>query len=232
MSTYIRHRHPERHTPSPGGVDIRISLASSLAILLIALWASCDSSPRPGAATGDRVGEHATPAETTLRAAPFQSSAITLIGTVGKQPQAWTFQRFTADLRLKASAPTALEVVIDTGSTATSAPALKLRLASEDLLNVAAHPQATFRATELRELSRAGEVVTYAATGVLTLAGRTHTATIPLEISRSGQTTLVQLTTSIDGRAWHTAFRRPAEGVFDDRLQLQARLVFPAVASP
>jgi polyisoprenoid-binding protein YceI len=226
VSTYIRHRHPQRLTSAPTGANYR----SHATVLIVALCAGCDASPRSGAPGDDPVG--ARPAlETTLHAAPFQSSAITLVGTVAQRTQAWTFQRFTADLRFKASVPTSLEVSIDTGSTATSDPALKLRLLGADLLDVAAHPRATFRATDLRELSRAGDVATYTATGVLALAGRTQSATIPLEISHSGPTTLVRVTTHIDGRAWHTAFHHAPDGVFDDSLQLQARLVFPIVDS-
>jgi len=197
----------------------------------ILLLGGCESTQRPGAPADESTGP--PPAvEASLRAAPFQSSAITLTGTVGQRTQAWTFQRFTADLHLKAGLPTGLEVVIDTASTAASDPALKARLGGDDLFAVAAHPQATFRASELRELARAGDGRTYAATGVLTLAGRTHPATIPLEISQSGKTTLVRLSAPIDAAAWQTAFRRSSEGVFDDRLQLQARLVFPATGSP
>jgi len=226
VATYIRHLSPQRPTSRP----TRSGYRSCGVLLGVALCAACDASPRSDAADNARLGAQPAP-ETTLRAAPFQSSAITLIGTVSRQTEAWTFQRFTAELHVKASIPTALEVAIDTGSTATNNPALKVRLADRDLLDVVAHPQATFRATELRELSRAGDVVTYAATGVLALAGRTNSATIPLEISHSSAGTEVHVTANIDRRAWQTALLRGPEGVFDDRLQIQARLIFPNVDS-
>jgi polyisoprenoid-binding protein YceI len=149
------------------------------------------------------------------------------VGSVAGRPHAWTFQRFTADLRVKGSAPTGLEVVIETGSTATSDPALKVRLASAGLFNVALHPQASFRTSALREVSRAGEVTTYAATGLLTLAGKSHAATIPLEIGQRAEAIVARLTTTVDGAAWRRGFDSSADGVFDDRLQLEARLEFP-----
>jgi polyisoprenoid-binding protein YceI len=118
--------------------------------------------------------------------------------------------------------------VIETGSSAASDASLKQRLEGADLFNPAVRPEATFRTTDLREVSRGGDVTIYAVQGVLALAGRTHAVTLPVEISQVTDGTVARLTTSLDEGGWQTAFGRSAQGIFDDRLQLAVRLLFPA----
>jgi polyisoprenoid-binding protein YceI len=205
----------------------------SVSSLLLGVWlsAACDGPPRAPAPGGDPLAGSGAPlgADTfsTWQAAPFQSSAITLVGGLGGQARAWTFERFTASLRMKGTAPVNLEVEIETGSAAASEPSLKVRLADVTLLNTAAHPSATFRTAELREISRAGDVVTYSASGVLSLVGRTHSVTVPLEVTRSADGLTLRVATGLDRAAWGAAFAGSEAGVFDDQLQVRARLVFP-----
>lgn len=202
-------------------------------ILLLGVWlaAACDGPARAPAPGDDPVaGSTAAPGGdglSTLRAAPFQSSAITLVGASGGQVRAWTFERFTAVLHMRASVPVDLEVAIETASAATSDPSLKARLADAALLNSPVHPRATLRATELREVSRQGDVVTYAASGTLALAGRTHLVTIPLEFTRTADGPTIRVATGLDRTGWRQAFAGSEAGVFDDQLQVRGRLVFP-----
>jgi polyisoprenoid-binding protein YceI len=203
-------------------------------VLLLGVWlaAGCDGQAR-APASGDDPLAGSLPSlgadgVSTLRAAPFQSSAITLIGGSAGQIRAWTFERFTAVLQMRASVPVGLEVTIETGSAATSDPSLKARLADATLLNPGLHPRATFRTSELREISRVGDAVTYAASGVLSLAGRTHAVTIPLELTRTADGPTIQIATGVGRAGWRAAFSASETGVFDDQLQLRGRLVFPA----
>lgn len=232
MSNSRQHtRHPRLSLSRTRPARLRrgLPLLGALGALSVAVF-GCEGPGRSGEPSGAATasGGEAT-GDGTLHAQPYQSSAITMVGSAGGRPNAWTFERFTADLKIEHDAPTRLDVVIDTASAATSEPSLRARLAGADLLNVATHPKATFHATELREVSRAKEGFSYRAAGTLTVAGKSHQATVPFVMSRAADgTTTLRVSAPVSKSAWAAAFAEPSNALFDQELQLRARLVFPA----
>jgi hypothetical protein len=204
-------------------MTLTLALARSLLAVVVLSWlVSCQHST--AARDGDADGE-------VLAAAPFQTSALTFVGTVGGKTQAFTFERFKANLRLRDAHPVGLSLSVDMGSPAASDPALKERLARPDVFDPASHPRAVLDFDGVREVGGTSAAQELVLDGHLELMGRVHSLSVPARMTRTGSGFELTATTSISAGAWLSALGRRPEQMFDQDLQVQARLVFPAVAA-
>jgi polyisoprenoid-binding protein YceI len=195
----------------------------------IATGAACHGDDQPPPAATSLPAPAVAP-ESSLRLAPFQSSAVTLSGRLDAQPIAWTFERLSGELALRDGVPLRLSVGIDLGSVAASAAALKARLGRQDAFGAAA--PATFRSTAISVLGgdrAAGFAL--AISGELRLGGRVHAVTLPARLTRAAGAWVMRGHATIAAPTWAAALAAPHREVFDDRLELQLRLTFPDVAA-
>ena len=102
-----------------------------------------------------------------LTSAPFQQSILSIVGS-GKPLNLNTFEKLSAEIKVRGDIPEALRFTVDMGSGATNSDDVTTLLRGPAHFNAAQHPQATFISSEVSPTASPGDFVFR---GELALAG-------------------------------------------------------------
>lgn len=153
-----------------------------------------------------------------------------MVGTSAGKPNASTFERLTGRLTLHDGQPRTLEFSVEASSVVSSSGKLAARLKDKEFFDAGAHARVEFRASELRPTpsdKSASGGPTHLLVGELLLLGKTLPVSFParLEIQSDAVTITAQ---SVLGRpAWSKAFSSQPDDLFQERLEVVSKLVFP-----
>ncbi len=214
---------------------------------LLIFGASCrkegEASDRPGAlsestAASKRApgahehgGEAKAPPPPLRRyqAAPFQQSFVSLVGS-GKRVNLTTFERVSAELEARGTAPSSLRISIELGSAVTNDRLLTKRITGSGHFAVADHPTATFTTSSIEPAKE--NRASYRMRGELRLGGRAHEAVLLAEMGATKDALTVEVKQALSSDDWRTAFGGGSEPVLGSTFTLQAKLTFPFATDP
>ncbi len=160
--------------------------------------------------------------------APFQRSAVTLVGAAGKKINAITFQQLSGNLTMKGANPTAIEIILQMESMASSDAKLNVKLKGEDFFDARQFPTVTFRSDDIRPIKNSDSAVkSYTVNGEMNLKGKVIPITVPATLTLENNEVILALQLAVSKENWGKAFLEKPDDFFSNDVDVIAKLTFP-----
>lgn len=160
--------------------------------------------------------------------APFQKSAVTLVGSAGKKTNAVTFQQLSGQLTLSGDEPTAVNVKLQTSSLAASDPKLNTKLKDKDNFEVEKFATATFQSKNIQAVKTEGSKdKNYTVSGDLNIKGKVIPVVAPATMSTENNDVILMIQLTASKEDWAKASLGKVDDFFSDNVDVIAKLTFP-----
>ncbi len=207
---------------------MKTSSLLTASILLLSLGA-CDNEPakgKPQATAAAPVVASAAPAPASAVKYAFSNtdSRIEFVGAKVTRKHDGSFERFTGSVNLVDNDPNKSSVTteIDVASIKSDEEKLTTHLKSPDLLDVAAHPKATFNSTSIKAGGDKG--ATHTVTGNLQLHGVTKSITFPANVKLSADTIDIDAEFAINRKDFGIVYPGMPDDLIKDDVLLKLRI--------
>lgn len=158
--------------------------------------------------------------------APFQKSAVTLVGVSDKKTNAVTFQQLSGSLKMKGDEPSAVNVTLQAASMASSDSKLNGKLKDKSFFEVQKYPTVTFQSDDFEKVENsAGKQFTVK--GELNVKGKVTPITAPATMSVENNEVILAIQLAVSKEDWTKVFLEAPEGFFSQSVDVIAKLTFP-----
>jgi polyisoprenoid-binding protein YceI len=158
--------------------------------------------------------------------APFQKSAVTLVGASGKKTNAVTFQQLSGNLEMKGDQPSSVNVTLQAVSMASSDPKLNVKLKEKSFFEVQKYPTVTFQSDRFEKVENSSGKQ-FNVTGELNVKGKVTPVRAPATLSVENEEVILALQVAVSKEDWVKIFLENPDDFFSDSVDVIAKLTFP-----
>jgi polyisoprenoid-binding protein YceI len=158
--------------------------------------------------------------------APFQKSAVTLVGSADKKINAVTFQQLSGNLKMKGDEPTSLNVTLQAASMASSDSKLNVKLKEKSFFEVQKYPTVTFQSDHFEKIENSSGK-NFTVKGELNVKGKVTPVSAPATMSVENNEVILAIQLAVSKEEWTKMFLEAPDGFFSQSVDVIAKLTFP-----
>ncbi len=158
--------------------------------------------------------------------APFQKSAVTLVGSADKKINAVTFQQLSGNLKMKGDEPSSVNVTLQAASMASSDPKLNVKLKEKSFFEVQKYPTVTFQSDSFEKIKNSTGK-NFTVKGELNVKGKVTPVVVPAAMSVENEEIILALQLPVSKEDWIKVFLENPNDFFSESVDVIAKLTFP-----
>ncbi len=158
--------------------------------------------------------------------APFQKSAVTLVGVNDKKTNAVTFQQLSGSLKMKGDEPSSVHVTLQAASMASSDSKLNSKLKDKSFFEVQKYPTVTFQSDHFEKIENSSGKI-FNVKGELNVKGKVTSISAPATMSVENNEVILAIQLAVSKEDWTKVFLESPDEFFSKNVDVIAKLTFP-----